>query len=170
MASFRSPLLKRYLFGTTIYTLVVLLLQIQWVSRLPHPALRIDLILPLMFGVAVEWPAAFSILWACGWGFVADVFSGRFWGFHVGSYVVVVCLVNMTSERFELHNPVYQMFFVGLCALAQSLALGMFLLMEASGMEEAFRVGMNLLFRSLFTVVVAPIVTYVLWNLKDGSL
>ena len=107
------------------------MVQSYWVSRLPYPELRIDLLLPLMFGIAVEWSPVLSIVWASAWGFVADALSGKFWGFHVGSYVVAICLVNITAERFEFHNPLYQMLFVGACALGQSIALCLFLLVAA---------------------------------------
>ncbi len=88
-----------------------------------------------MFGVAVEWSPFLSIIWASAWGFIADTLSGKFWGFHVGAYVVAICLVNITAERFELHNPLYQMLFVGACAFGQSVALGLFLIVRSAGAD-----------------------------------
>jgi rod shape-determining protein MreD len=170
LAGFKFPLPARDFLWTGGYTLILLLAQIFWVSQLPFAAMRIDLLLPLIFGVAVEWPAAVSIGWACAWGFVGDTLSGKFWGFHVGSYVATVCLVNMTAERFELQNPVYSMFFVGLCALAQSVALGLYLLLETSDLGSVLAVSASLLFRSLFTLLIAPLVTFPLWSLKGDLL
>lgn len=110
-----------------LYGLFALVLQAHVVSRLPYPALRIDLLLPLMFVVAVEWSPLSGVLWAGLLGFAADNFSGEFWGLHVGSFIATVCLVNMASERFDCSNPAYQMGLVGVCALGQSVALGLFL-------------------------------------------
>src|SRR5512142_3149846 len=107
-----------------VYTFSILLIQAHFVTRLPYQALRADLLLPLMFGIAAEWPPTAGLLWACFWGFLADNFSGMFWGLHVGSYVMAVCLVHMASERFDCQNPFYQMCLVGLCAAGQSVAIG----------------------------------------------
>lgn len=132
--------------------------------------MRVDLLLPLMFGTAVEWSPVLSIAWASVWGFILDTLSGKFWGFHVGSYVVAVCLVNITAERFELYNPLYQMLFVGACALGQSFALGLFLLFEAPAQIEVSSTYMSLLLRSIFMMLLTPLVTYPLWNVRGGSL
>jgi rod shape-determining protein MreD len=160
----------RYFSKVTLYTLFLLLLQSYWVSRLSYPELRIDLLLPLMFGIAVEWSPVLSIVWASVWGFVADALSGRFWGFHVGSYVVAICLVNITAERFEFHNPLYQMLFVGACALGQSIALGLFLLVEAPEQIAMPSIYVSLLLRSVVTMIVAPLITYPVWNIRESNL
>ena len=154
----------------TLYTFSLLLLQSCWVSRLSYSELRIDLLLPLMFGVAVEWSPVLSIVWALVWGFVGDTLSGKFWGFHVGSYVVVICLVNITADRFEFHNPVYQMLFVGACALGQSVALGLFLLVEAPEQLTMTSIYVGLLLRSVVTMLLAPIITYPVWNIRESYL
>lgn len=162
--------IRRHIFYTTIYTLVLLLIQILWVSRISYPSLRIDLMLPLMFGTAVTWPPTLGIAWACGCGFIADTLSGKFWGLHVGSYVSTVCLVNMTAKRFELQNPFYQMFFVGLCALAQSFALGFFLFVEMPVRDDLLSMALSLTIRSAANLVITPFVTFPIWNLKDTGL
>ena len=48
----------------TLYTLFVLALQAHLIPRLPYPALRVDLLIPLMFAVAVEWSPLAGLLWA----------------------------------------------------------------------------------------------------------
>ncbi len=83
----------------------MLALQAHLIPRLPYPALRVDLLLPLMFAIAVEWSPLAGVLWAGFLGFVVDNFSGEFWGLHVGSYTVTVCLVNMASEEVRLAQP-----------------------------------------------------------------
>jgi len=123
-----------------------------------------------MFGVAVEWSPVLSIVWALVWGFVGDTLSGKFWGFHVGSYVVAICLVNITAERFEFHNPLYQMLFVGACALGQSVALGLFLLVEAPEQLTMPSIYVGLLLRSVVTMLLAPIITYPVWNIRESYL
>jgi len=160
----------RYLLKVTLYTLFLLLLQSFWVSRFSYSELRIDLLLPLMFGVAVEWSPVLSIVWASLWGFVADTLSGKFWGFHVGSYVVAICLVNIMAERFEFHNPLYQMLFVGACALGQSVALALFLLVETPEQIAMPSIYAHLLVRSVITMLLAPLITYPIWNIRDGNL
>jgi rod shape-determining protein MreD len=157
-----------YLIKITLYTLFLLLLQSSWASFSLRPELRVDLLLPLMFGAAVEWSPVLSIVWASWWGFILDTLSGRFWGFHVGSYVVAVCLVNITTERFEHHNPIYQMFFVGICALGQSVALGLFLFFQAPQECEIASMTVSLAIRSVITMMLAPLITYPVWNLRGG--
>lgn len=160
----KSPTRWQYLVRVVAYTFVLVLLQAQCVSVLPKPALRVDLILPLMFGIAVEWPPVLSVLWAFLWGYVMDTLSGKFWGLHVGSYVFAVCLVNITAEKFEFHNPVYQMIFVGLCALGQSLVLGLFLLFEPSGSTVVASSLHSLVLRSLLMTILSPVVIYPMWS------
>jgi rod shape-determining protein MreD len=142
------------------YSLIILFLQTIWISRLSYPAMRADLLLPLMFGVATIWPPLASLSWAFVWGFAVDTLSGKFWGFHVGSYVVAVCLVNVTTERFELQNPLYQMLFVGLCALGQSIALGLFLLFQPYDLANELTLWQDLVIRSLFTMLLCPFIIY----------
>lgn len=161
-----SPWQKLHFVRIAGYTFLAFLAQIYWVSRLPYPALRVDLLLPLMFGVAVEWPPILSLLWACAWGYVADVLSGKFWGLHVGSYVVAICLVNITIEKFEFHNPVYQMCFVGLCALGQSLTLGLYLLFDPAVTMDAASTWTGLLMRSLLTMAASPLLIYPMWSVR----
>jgi rod shape-determining protein MreD len=143
-----------------LYTFLLVVVQAHWVARMPHPALRIDLLLPLMFGIAAEWSPASSLLWALVWGYALDALSGKFWGFHIGSYVLAICLVNVASEKLEFQNPLYQMTFVGTCALAQSLALGIFLFFESAESYGGVANWVNLLFRSMITTVLAPLIIY----------
>jgi rod shape-determining protein MreD len=147
-----------------LYTLLLLLVQIVWVARLPYHALRIDLLLPLMFGVALHWSPLPSLLWAALLGFIMDVLSGSFWGFHVGSYVVVVCLVNVAVERFEFHNPIYQMGFVGICALGQSMALGCYLSFSGAAVISVTATWTSLGIRAAIMTVLAPFILYPIWN------
>lgn len=160
----KSPTRWQFLLRVIIYTFVLVLLQAQWVAVLPKPAMRIDLILPLMFGIAVEWPPVLSVLWAFLWGYVLDTLSGKFWGLHVGSYVFAVCLVKITAEKFEFHNPIYQMVFVGLCALGQSLVLGLFLLFEPSGATVVAANLHNLVLRAVLMTILSPVIIYPIWS------
>jgi len=155
-----------YLSRVTLYTLFLLFLQSYWVSLFPQPVLHIDLLLPLMFGAAVEWPPLLSLTWASAWGFVMDTLSGKFWGLHVGSYVVAVSMVNLTAERLELYNPLYQMLFVAACALGQSLALGLFLTFEAPGHVEIPSIATSLIIRSMLMAFLTPLITYPVWNIR----
>ena len=149
---------------TTLYSLFVLTLQAHLIPRLPYPALRVDLFLPLMFAIAVEWPPLGGVLWAGFLGFVVDNFSGEFWGLHVGSYTVTVCLVNMASRRFDWANPAYQMGLVGLCALGQSIALGLFLSFFPMDVSELTSIWIGLGIRTLLSVTIAPFLIYAMLN------
>lgn len=159
----------RYYLRIVIYTFVLVVVQAVWISRLPYPALRADLLLPLMFGVAVEWSPLGSFLWACLWGYAMDTFSGEFWGLHVGSYAVAVCVVHIALEKFEFHNPLYQMAFVGLCAAGQSVALGMFLFFQSSATVYSTSDWISLVIRALVITFVSPFVIYPIWNVRRTS-
>jgi rod shape-determining protein MreD len=145
---------------TTLYSLFVLTLQAHLITRLPYPALRVDLFLPLMFAIGVEWPPLAGVLWAGFLGFVVDNFSGEFWGLHVFSYTVTVCMVNMASKRFDWANPAYQMGLVGVCALGQSIALGLFLSFVPMDVPELTSIWIGLGIRTLLTVTIAPFLIY----------
>ncbi len=151
-----------------LYTFFVLLLQAHLIPRLPYMALRADLLLPLMFAIAVEWSPVAGVLWACLWGFLADSLSGEFWGLHVGSYMVTVCLVNMASERFDCHNPVYQMGLVGLCALGQSAALGLYLSFVPMDLPSLTIIWISLGIRTLLSVTVAPFLIHPLLHSRSS--
>jgi len=102
--------------------------------------------------------------WAIVWGFVADTLSGKLWGFHVGSYVLSICLVHIAAEKFEFQNPLYQMFLVGVCSMIQSVVLGMFLLLEPSGSMLDMAAGRALVGRFIFTVVLSPMIIAPIWK------
>jgi rod shape-determining protein MreD len=148
----------------SIYTLFIVALQAHLITRLPFPALRIDLLIPVMFAVAVEWSPLGALFWACLWGFVADNFSGEFWGLHVGSYAVTVCLVYLASDRFDRRNPGYQMGLVGVSALLQSVALGLFLSFVPMDLPSLTSIWISLGIRTLFSVTMAPFLIYPLLN------
>lgn len=154
----------------TAYTFLLALIQALWIARLPYADLRGDLLLPLMFGVAIEWPPILSIFWAFLWGFAMDTFSGKFWGFHVGSYVVAACLVNIATEKFEFQNPLYQMSFVGVCALGQSMVLGLFLLFEPSGTLVVAATWKSLVIRSVMMTLLCPLIIHPIWNTKRNGI
>ncbi|MGD9506310.1 MAG: rod shape-determining protein MreD [Syntrophobacteraceae bacterium] len=150
-----------YLAKAAFYTFILFLVQARWVSGFSHPAMRIDLLLPLMFGVALKQSPVTSLSWAFAWGYVMDVFSGKFWGFHVVSYVVTVCMVYLGSQRLEFHNPLYQTVFMGLCALGQSVVLGLFLWAEpSSNYIWSAPLWASLGARSLLMLLLCPIIIY----------
>ncbi len=153
-----------------LYTVLVFLVQALWVVRLPYPGMRVDLLLAVSFAVALRWPLLPGLLWACVWGYIADTLSGKLLGFHVLSYVVAVCLVNVSAERFELENPLYQMALVGGCAVGQSLVLGLFLFLDPSGSALTLSAWQNLLLRSIFMALLTPFVIFPLvgWNRSNG--
>jgi rod shape-determining protein MreD len=139
---------------------LLLALQAQIIPQLPYAALRVDLLLPLMFAVAVEYSPLTGVLWAGALGFMVDVFSGEFWGLHVGSYVVTVCLVHMASDSFDWHNPAYQMGLVGLCALGQSVALGLFFSYVPMDSATLTSIWISLSIRTLVSATIAPLLIY----------
>jgi rod shape-determining protein MreD len=143
-----------------LYTFFVLLLQAHVIPRVPFPALRADLLLPVMFGAAVLWSPVAGVIWACFWGFVVDNFSGEFWGLHVGSYMVMVCMVYMASDKFDCRNPVYQMGLVGVCALGQSVALGLYLCFVPMDIPSLTSIWIGLGIRTLLSVTLAPLIIY----------
>ena len=143
-----------------LYTLILFLIQAQWICRLPYLGMRVDLLLPVTFGVALDWPFLPGLLWACVWGYIADTLSGKLLGFHVLSYVVAVCLVNVSADRFELDNPLYQMGLVGGCAVGQALVLGLFLILDPAGSSLTLSAWQNLFLRSIFMTLVTPFVIF----------
>jgi len=162
----RNSIQYVYILEMFVYTLFLLLLQAGFFARLPYPALRADVLLPLMFGVAAEWPPVPSLLWACFWGFAVDVLSGGFWGLHVGSYAVAICMVNIAADRIGFENPIYQMSMAGLCALGQSAALGLYMSFEPLTFLASASVWTSLLIRSALMTVLTPFVIYPVWSLK----
>ena len=148
----------------TLYSLFMLALQAHLIRRLPYEALRIDLLLPVMFAIAVESSPLAGVFWAGLFGFIVDNFSGEFWGMHVGSFIVTVCLVNMASEKFDWRNPAYQMGLVGLCALGQSVALGLFLFFTPLDLPPPTSIWISLGIRALLSAAVAPFLIYPLLN------
>lgn len=142
------------------YTFLVMLLQVHLASRLPYAALRIDMLLPLMLASAVGWSPIGGLLWAAFWGFLADNFSGQFWGLHVGSYAVAVCLVHLASERFDCYNPLYQMGLAGLCALGQAAALGLFLSFVPMDFFSLTEIWISLGIRTVLSMTTAPFLIY----------
>jgi rod shape-determining protein MreD len=152
----------------TLYTLFVLALQAHVIPRLPYTALRVDLMIPLMYAVAVEWSPLGGLLWACFWGFVVDNFCGEFWGLHVGSYTVMLCLVHIVSDRFDRYNPVYQAGLVGLCALGQSIAIGLFLSFVPMDVPSLTSIWISLGIRTLLSSTIAPFLIYPILNPKNA--
>ncbi len=142
------------------YTFALLMVQVLWIARLPAQALRIDLFIPLMFAVALIWPPMGCLFWAFFWGFVLDLLSGKFWGFHVGSYVVTCCLVMITMDRLELGNPLFHLFFIGFVSLGQSIILGLFLSFEPGDSALSGEVWGSLLGRSVFMTLSALFIVY----------
>jgi len=143
-----------------LYTLSIFLVQAVWVPRLPYPAVRVDLLLPVMLGVAMEWSLVGGLVWAVLWGYVLDMLSGKFWGFHVLSYVVAVCVVHISLEKFEFRNPLYQMVVVGGCALGQGVVLWLYLLVEPQTPPLDPRVWQSLVIRSVFMGIMAPLLIH----------
>lgn len=156
----RTPTQWNRIGWPVLYTVLVFVIQAQWVVRLPYPGMRVDLLLPVTFGVALQWPLLPGLLWACVWGYIADTLSGKLLGFHVLSYVVAVCLVNVSAERFELENPLYQMALVGGCAVGQALVLGLFLFLDPAGSALTLSAWQNLILRSIFMTLVTPFVIF----------
>ncbi len=150
-----------------IYTFVLLMVQVHWVSRLPAQALRIDLFVPLMFAVALFWPPLAGLSWAFFWGFVLDVLSGKFWGFHVGSYVVTCCLVIVTMERLEMANPFFHLALIGLISLGQSMVLGLFMWFEPGESVLIQDMWWSLLARSAVMTLSAMFIVHPLWKLSE---
>ncbi len=158
----------RRLIKIALYTLFILALQAHLIPSLPYPALRVDLLIPLMFAIGVEWSPLAGLLWACFWGFVVDNFSGEFWGLHVGSYVVTLCLVHLVSDRFDRYNPAYQAGLVGLCALGQSIAIGLFLSFVPMDLPSLTSIWISLGIRTLLSCTIAPFLIYPILNPKNA--
>ena len=134
------------------------LLQGLVVSRLPAEGLRADLLVAAMFGAAVELSPALGLVFAVLFGYVADVFSGRFWGFHIASYVATVSLVSVTGARVEFRNPAFQAFLVGLCSLGQSAALGVYLWLRAPGEDLPLPLAGSLGVRAAVMTALGPLI------------
>ena len=153
-----------------LYCLLVLAAQAHLIDRLPYAGLRVDLLLPVMFAIAVEFSPLPGVLLGGLLGFVVDNFSGEFWGLHVGSFVITVCLVNMASERFDWRNPAYQMGLIGLCALGQSIALGLFLSFVPLDDPALTTIWTGLGVRTLLSAIIAPFLIYPILNTRKYGL
>ena len=148
------------------YTLFLFLLQAYLIVRFPYRALRADLLLPLMVGVALKFPPLMSILWAFIWGYVADVLTGKFWGLHIGTYMITVRLVHLTAQKVEFYNPFYQMLFVLVCVLGQSALLGLILWMKSPALFAMNSFLENMEIRSLLTTLLTPLIVSPLLRMR----
>lgn len=152
----------------TLYCFLVLAFQAHFIDRLAYPGLRIDLLLPVMFVVAVEFSPLTGVLIGAFLGFLIDNFSGEFWGLHVGSFVVTVCLVNMACEKFDWRNPAYQMGLIGVCALGQSIALGLFLSFVPLDAPALTSIWTGLGIRALVSAISAPFLIYPILSTRSS--
>ncbi len=164
--SYGKPSSNHHFLRVFAYTFILLMVQVHWVSRLPAQALRIDLLVPLMFAVSLLWPPLAGLFWAFFWGFVLDVLSGKFWGFHVGTYVITCCLVTVTMDRLEMANPFFHLLFIGLISLGQSLVLGFFLWFEGGETVLLQEIWWSLLGRSAVMTLSAIFIVHPLWKLS----
>lgn len=155
-------------FKLILCSLGLLLIQMHFVARLPYQALRIDLLLLLILGCALQVPFIFGIHYALLMGFIMDVFSGKFWGFHVGSYVITVILVNKVLAKFEVTSSVYQMLLAGLSAAGQSAALAMVLMWTQDSLMLSWADWANLVVRSLLMMFLAPLVIHTLSGIWES--
>ena len=162
-----STINYRVIAGINAYFLVAFLVQSLWVARMPHAAFRVDLLLPLVFAVAHRLSALNGLGLAFLWGFVFDVFTGQCWGFHVGAYLVTVCLVNLLHTRFEFSHAMYQMLFVGACSLGQSAVLGLLLWTQSPDVSLASLAWESLLLRAVVMMVLTPLVIAPIYWLID---
>ena len=138
--------------------LVLFLLQGLWVARLSVAGLRVDLLLAAVFGAAVVLPPGAGLVLAVFFGYVADVFAGRFWGFHVAGYVAMVCLVSLMAPRVEFRNAAFQTVLVGLGSLGQSLALGLYLWLRVPGQDLPLSTLGSLGMRAAVMTALGPLV------------
>jgi len=140
------------------YTFVLFFVQTHWIARLHYRALRVDLLIPAMVGIALLTSPVKGLAAAFLWGYIVDVLSGKFWGLHIGTYMTVVLLVHVMEHQIQFRNPLYQMSLILFCVLAQSFALGLYLWIKAPNpfLMEAFL--RNLVVRSLLTTALTPLI------------
>ena len=140
------------------YGSVLFLIQCHWISCLGYLGFRIDLLLPLALHVALCLPPTSALCWCLGWGFIMDTFSGRLWGLHLGTYLVMVLLVTVASAHFELRNPFYRLLCVAICAIMQALALGGYVVIASAAPPYDPTVWVPLLARTAGILCVAPLI------------
>lgn len=156
----------RNLFKIAGYTLLLFLLQTYLVARLPYRALRVDLLLPVMVGVALKLSPVMSLVWAFICGYMVDVLTGKFWGLHIGTYVITVRLVQLTTQKVEFYNPFYQMLFVLVCILGQSALLGLILWIKSPALFMMDSFFEHLEIRSLLTMLLTPLIVSPLLRIR----
>lgn len=144
----------------TGYAFILFLIQVNLIACLPYRALRVDLMLPAMVGVALSSSSAIAIVWAFVWGYMVDILTGKFWGLHVGTYVITVRLVQVMAQKVESRNPFYQMFLVLLCVLGQSVILGVFLWIKSPTPLLLDSFLKNLEIRSLLITFLTPLIIF----------
>jgi len=147
-------------FKLLTYSLGLFLVQENFVSHLPHQALRVDILLLFIMGLALQLPLLLSIAWAMLVGYAADVFSGQFWGFHVCSYIFAVLLVTKILQKLKLDHFFYQMLLGGCCALFQSFLLAGFLWFTGQVSFLSWSLWATLVVRLLLMMLLAPVVVY----------
>jgi cell shape-determining protein MreD len=142
------------------YAILLFLIQCHWISRIGYLGFHLDLLLPLALQVALEMPLAFALCWCLGWGFVMDTFTGRLWGLHVGTYLLVLVLVYVASARFELRNRLYRCVCVAICALIEAIVIGVYSVIASAAPPYDPTIWVPLLVRTAGIVVVTPVIGY----------
>lgn len=149
------------IFSVTLgYGVVLFLIQAHWLARVGHSGLRLDLLLPLALQTALEMPLPFAVCWSLIWGLVMDTFTGRLWGLHLGSYLLAVVLVYVAEDRFELRNMAYRLVCVGLCALLESVGVGVYSVIVSAAPPYDPAIWFPLVVRVLGLLLVTPLINY----------
>ncbi len=140
------------------YALLLFVFMGWWSTEPAGIRVHPDLLLPLVLGVALETPLPFALGCALVWGFVADTLTGCLWGLHLGSYLLVVLLVYVASDRIDLRNQLYKMACVGMGSLLQSLVLGLYLTTTLRLPPYRISLWLPLLAGTVLIMVLTPVV------------
>ncbi|SMC28005.1 hypothetical protein SAMN02746041_03149 [Desulfacinum hydrothermale DSM 13146] len=105
------------------YTFLVFLIQVRIFAQLDSPYWRINVMVPLCVEIASLFPLGGALAWAFVWGYVVDVFSGRFWGGQVGTFLFAVGLQAVVARHLDLERLLYRMVVAGVCVVLQGLML-----------------------------------------------
>lgn len=103
------------------YSLLIFVLQSVIIRRLPWTWAQANLMVAVCTELVGRIPLIASIPWGFFWGYVGDVFQGRPWGVHCGTYLGLLFLHRLWSAQMDMSAMVYRVLLAGFGVMIQNL-------------------------------------------------
>ena len=127
-----EPSIIRLMFALFLIMVVQFVFVAQFASRL----VRVDVLLIAPLYLALTVPLFTAIVISCLIGFVMDVLTGGFIGFHMFLYVAVVILVALIEQKINLSGIFQQFITLTTAWLFEGVVLQVFSLILSNNVCE----------------------------------